>query len=88
MWRRPTRVRIDLIVTNVTGSATSSNANLIIQSPSVVGEWLAGATNLTDVSGYSPAGTHDGYIVGTGHYLFTNDVPLGQARSIALLHQR
>ena len=47
--------------------------------PVPVGEWLAGAANLTDVSGYSPAGTHDGFdAAGTGGYWFTNDVPPGQ----------
>jgi len=45
----------------------------------LVGEWFAGATNLTDVSGYSPAGTHDGYTVGGGNYVFTNDVPFGKS---------
>jgi hypothetical protein len=48
-------------------------------SPSLIGQWLAGATNFADVSGYSPAGTHDGYIIGAGHYEFTNDVPPGRA---------
>jgi len=44
--------------------------------PGLVGEWLSGAANLTDQSGYSPTGTHDGYdAAGTGAYLFTNDVP-------------
>lgn len=45
--------------------------------PALVGEWLAGATNFADVSGYTPPGTHDGYIVGAGDYVFTNDVPPG-----------
>ena len=56
--------------------------NLTISPPPVavlVGEWLAGTPNLTDVSGYSPAGTHDGYAVGGGNYVFTNDVPPGKA---------
>ncbi len=68
-----------LMVTNQNGSVTSGNAMLTLESPSLVGEWLAGESNLTDVSGYSPAGTHDGYIVGAGHYLFTNDVPTGKS---------
>jgi hypothetical protein len=41
----------------------------------LVGEWLNGSTNFADVSGYTPAGRHDGFIVGGGHYVFTNDVP-------------
>ena len=68
-----------LIVTNPYGSATSSNAVLSVVSPSLVGEWLAGAANWTEISGYSPPGTHDGYLVGAGHYLFTNDVPAGKS---------
>ena len=59
--------------------------NLTISPPTApptavpVGEWLAGAPNFTDVSGYSPAGTHDGFdAAGTGGYWFTNDVPPGQ----------
>jgi len=67
-----------LIVTNSFGSATSSNAVLSIETPSLVGEWLGGAANLADVSGYSAPGTHDGYIVGASHYRFTNDVPSGK----------
>jgi hypothetical protein len=45
-----------------------------------VGQWFAGASNFTDVSGYSPAGTHDGYIVtnGTPGWFLTNDVPAGR----------
>jgi hypothetical protein len=46
--------------------------------PALVGEWLTGSTNLGDVSGYSPTGTHDGYIIGAGNYVFTNDVPPGK----------
>jgi len=70
----------DLVVNNLYGTTTSSNAVLVIPTPSVVGEWLNGTalgTNFVDVSGYSPAGTHDAYLVGgtaTGYY-FTNDLP-------------
>jgi len=46
--------------------------------PGLVGEWLDGPAGLADVSGYSPAGTHDGYVIGAGHYVFTNDVPAGR----------
>jgi hypothetical protein len=64
-----------LIVSNIVGSTVSSNATLTIQNPSLVGEWLNGSGNLADVSGFSPAGTHDGFIVGGGNFEFTNDVP-------------
>ncbi len=68
-----------LILTNTYGTNYSSNAVLVIQAPALVGEWLTNGI-LADVSGYSPAGTHDGYdIVGNGAFLFTNDVPVGKA---------
>ena len=44
-----------------------------------MGEWLNGSTNFADVSGYTPAGTHDSYIVGNGNCVFTNDVPPGKS---------
>lgn len=66
-----------LIVTNLYGMATSSNALLTVIPKAVVGRWFAGASSLADVSGYQPAGTHDGFMVGGGNYMFTNDVPPG-----------
>jgi hypothetical protein len=66
-----------LVARNGSGSVTSSVANIFVITPTLVGQWFAGATNLTDVSGYSPAGTHDGYTVGTGTYSFSSDVPPG-----------
>jgi hypothetical protein len=68
-----------LIVTNNYGTNVSSNATLNVETPSLVGEWLAGPTNLTDVSGFSSKGTHDAVVVGGGNYLFTNDVPFGKS---------
>lgn len=38
------------------------------------GEWLTG-TNFLDVSEYSLATNHGAFLVGAGHYVFTNDVP-------------
>jgi hypothetical protein len=55
-----------------------------------VGAWITGAANLADTSGYTPAGTHDGYgVTGVGvpssAYGFTNDVPLQTSgQSLAL----
>jgi len=60
------------------GIAAFSQPARAQQPPSLVGEWLNGSTNLADVSGYSPAGTHDGFAVGGTNYLFTNDVPIGK----------
>jgi len=55
-----------------------------------VGAWLTGAANLTDTSGYSPAGTHDGWGVAglsvpSSSYGFTNDVPAGKTGQALLL---
>jgi hypothetical protein len=84
-----------LLVSNSMGNTVSSNATLTVVSVvappagTVVGAWLMGATNLADVSGYSPAGTHDGYgVKGAGvlssSYSFTNDVPTGETGSNSL----
>jgi hypothetical protein len=67
-----------VVVINAYGSITSSNATLtVLPAPSgrLVGHWLVGATNYADVSGYRPAGTHDGFLVGSTNAWFTNDVP-------------
>ena len=68
-----------LVITNVDGTTVSSNATVVIQSTNLVGEWLSGSANFTDVSGYIPAGTHNGYLVGNGNFMFTNDVPAGKS---------
>ncbi len=85
-----------LIVSDPAGTTISSNATVTVlataplPSTNLVGEWLAGATDLTDTSGYSPAGTHDGHgVSGTGvpssGYSFSSDVPPGQpGHSLAL----
>jgi hypothetical protein len=73
----------NLIVGNQVATITSSNALVTLSAlvaPSdsnIVGHWLSGAANLKDSSGYTPAGTHDGYTVGNSSYYFTNDVPAG-----------
>jgi hypothetical protein len=68
-----------LIVTSTLGygTATSSNALLAIVQKVLAGEWFTNGT-LTDLSGHTPAGTHDGYAIGAGNYVFTNDVPPGE----------
>jgi hypothetical protein len=70
------------VFSNPIGSTTTSNINLTILTPTpppsanVVGEWLAGGQTYQDVSGYTPAGTHDaGLVGGTGAHYWTNDVP-------------
>ena len=70
-----------LTIVNGIGTAVSSNALVVIQSPALVGEWLNGtaaATNLLDVSGYSLATNHGAFLVGAGTVSFTNDVPPGK----------
>ncbi len=74
-----------LIITNVVGTTVSSNATLTLQAAALVGQWFTNGT-LADVSGYQPAGTHDGYdINNTGSYLFTNDVPPSKTGQSLLL---
>jgi len=45
----------------------------------LIGHWLNGAANLSDTSGFRPAGTHDGIAVGAnaGLLAFSPDVPTG-----------
>lgn len=87
----------NLVISNPLGFATSSNSVLTVtvatppNATNVVGAWITGATNLVDVSGYSPAGSHDGYgVTGTGTassaYSFTNDAPPGYFGSSLLLN--
>jgi hypothetical protein len=65
-----------LVITNAYGITDSSNAVLTIQSAKLIGEWLTNQS-FADLSGYSPPGRHDGYLVGNGNYVFTNDLPPG-----------
>jgi hypothetical protein len=66
-----------LVAVNGGGSITSSVANIFVISRTLVGQWVAGSNSLADVSGYSPAGTHDGFTVGGTTYSFSSDVPPG-----------
>jgi hypothetical protein len=63
-----------LLVTNVVGMATSSVVNIRYLPATLVGQWLSGPQNMTDVSGFSPAGIHDA-TVQSGSTYWTNDVP-------------
>ena len=74
------------VILSVVHQVATQPAALTIEQPAIVAEWFAGGTNLTDVSGYSPAGTHDGYAVGAGSYSFVQDAPpfrSGQSLSFA-----
>lgn len=75
-----------LVVTNLYGSATSAPAMVSIEQPALVGHWFNGSASLADVSGYQPAGTHDGYGIGSGNYVFTNNVPPGETGQSLLLY--
>jgi hypothetical protein len=68
-----------LVASNSLGWATSSTNDLVVATltPSLVGEWLTGATNFNEVSGYAPTNTFNGFLVGGGHAVFTNDAPPG-----------
>jgi hypothetical protein len=58
------------------GSFTMPISVLNPAATQLIGRWLAGTMDYADKSGYTPAGTHDGTIVGTGTgFYFTNDVP-------------
>ncbi len=55
----------------------------------LVGSWFTGSSDLADHSGYSPAGTHDGYAVknpnlASTDYVFTNNVPPSQSNGVSL----
>jgi hypothetical protein len=75
-----------VIVTNSYGSVTSSPAATltIAPGPSLVGEWFtnsnAGDQGYADLSGFQPAGTHDGYVAGASqpNWAF-GDAPAGYA---------
>jgi hypothetical protein len=45
----------------------------------LIGHWLSGAADLTETSGFRPAGTHDGFAIGAnaGFLTFSGDVPPG-----------
>jgi hypothetical protein len=63
------------VILGVTYTVVSSNALLYIVQKTLVGQWFDGNANLADVSGHTPGGIHDGYVVGGANYSFTNDVP-------------
>ncbi|HEX7577363.1 MAG TPA: LamG domain-containing protein [Verrucomicrobiae bacterium] len=84
-----------LILSSPGGTTIGSNATLTVLSPAtpsaanLVGAWFTGAANLADSSGYTPAGTHDGYgVTGTStpttNYAFASDVPPGAPAGLSL----
>ena len=63
-----------MVATNETPNSTQAAATTPV--PLILlGRWLSGAANFTETSGYSPAGTFDGFAVASGSRYFTNDVP-------------
>jgi len=58
---------------------TSATATVPVNDHQLVGHWFVGATNLTEYSGFTPAGTHNGIIVGKAPAslaaMFSTDVP-------------
>lgn len=68
------------------GTAALTTVNSVV-APKLIGHWFAGAADLTDKSGYTPAGTHDGVSVGANPELlaYSTDVPAGfQGQSLDL----
>jgi len=63
-----------LLVTNAAGTTTSSIVNVIILPPTMVGNWLSGSQSMADVSGFSPAGTHNAGVQ-SGTVGWSTDVP-------------
>ena len=61
------------------GSAGLGSGSLALTvNPKLIGRWISGAANLSETSGYRPAGTHDGVAVGTPAALaFSSDLPPG-----------
>lgn len=71
-----------MVFTNETPDSLQASAATL--APMILlGHWLAGAANLGETSGYSPAGTLDGFAVANGSHYFTNDVP-PNARGVSL----
>jgi hypothetical protein len=58
---------------------------LTVLPATLVGKWLSGVSNLTDVSAFSPAGTHDA-VVQSGATYWTNDVPASAPPGSYALH--
>jgi hypothetical protein len=63
------------------GSAGLATATATVQvyGPQLVGRWLYGGRSLREVSGFRPAGTHDGVAAGTSpaHLAYSTDAPAG-----------
>ncbi|MEN9974091.1 MAG: hypothetical protein RLZZ282_97, partial [Verrucomicrobiota bacterium] len=59
--------------------ALSAAAVANVYSPGLIGQWISGAANLVDTSGFTPPGTHDGVAVGTNAaaLAWSSDVPTG-----------
>ena len=67
-------------ITAQDGSTKDYTITVIVDGPPVlIGHWASGAESLTDSSGYTPAGTHDGVAMGdnAGLLAWSSDVPVG-----------
>ena len=63
---------------SASGLASASVTVKVLAPARLLGHWFAGHTNLADHAAFSPAGTHDGQIVGTAANLtYSPDVPAG-----------
>jgi hypothetical protein len=70
----------NVLVSNISGATNSSGSLIVLTTaPAMIGHWLAGGMNLSDSSGYAPAGTHDGFFVGDGSQVWSTDVPTNLA---------
>lgn len=71
-----------LVASNNVGTAMSNPGRVLVinkSAPALTGEWFTGGQTLQDVSGYNPAGLHDGFVEPTGNPAVWNssDVPPG-----------
>ncbi len=78
--------QINLTAGEAAGGLTSATVAAQVTVPALIGQWVSGAADLTDKSGFMPAGTHDGNAAGaTDHLAFSTDVPSGYSgQSLAL----
>jgi hypothetical protein len=69
---------INITATMETTTVGLSSASTVY-AHALIGHWLSGANNLSDTSGFTPPGTHDGVVVGSNpaSLAYSSDVPPG-----------
>jgi hypothetical protein len=69
---------INITAGAVVGSTSLATVNTVYAT-NMIGHWISGSADLADSSGFTPAGTHQGMVVGNnpGSLAFSPDVPAG-----------